>query len=152
MARAPRCAGPGGAAAAWAVEELAALGGELRAGDAGKPLSDGLVSSGERGYCRPSRRTGASAPTLVFSFQPLSCGFLGMDGGVCRERGLAGHALGQRAGVLCALSVLPVRVAWTWAFLFATAGLCAARIVGSVAGSARSAAGLGLGGLSCGSG
>ena len=35
---------------------------------------------------------------LAFSFQTFSCDLLGMDGGVCCELDLAGHAMGQRAG------------------------------------------------------
>jgi len=54
--------------------------------------------------------------------------------------------------LLWVLSALPVNVAWAWAFLFAAADLCVARTVGSVAGTARSAACRGLGALSGGSG
>src|SRR5947207_7154950 len=87
---------------------------------------------------------------MAFSFQTPSCDFLGMDGGVCRGCGIEGHAMGQRAGVLWALPLLPVGVAWAWSFRPAAADLCASRNVGSMARAARSAARPGLGGLSSG--
>lgn len=128
------------------------MGGELRAGATGEPVPDGLVGCDERGCCQPARRTGASAPALAFFFQTLSCDFLGMDGRVCRGRRFSGHAVGQRARVLCAMSALSVDVARSWAFFSETADLFASRSVGSVARAARVEAWPGRGGLSSGNG
>ena len=141
-----------GAAAACAMEELAAVGGELRAGATGKPIPDGLVGCGERGCCQPFEEpTQARLLWLSLSRLFLVISWAWMAGFVVGAV-VAGHAMGQRAGVLCALSVLPVEVAWARALQYETDDLCASGTVGSVARAAGSAAWPGLGGLSGGNG
>src|SRR5580704_633130 len=94
VAGAGRCAGPCSATAAFAMEELAALGGERGVGPAGKPVPYGLLSCGERGPGRRSARTGPSPTAVVSTIQALTSDFVGMDGRVRRRLRLAGDAMG----------------------------------------------------------
>jgi hypothetical protein len=131
---------------------LAAVGSIHRAGAAGKPVPDGMVGCSERGRGRLSGRTSATPRIGTLSFQAFSCDVLGMDGRVLGGLCFAGHALGQRAGVLRAMSALLVAVAWAWAFFSETAGLSASRCVGSLARTAGPQARPGRGGFAGGSG
>src|ERR1700751_2554179 len=72
VARAGRCAGPCSATAAFAMEELAALGGERGVGATGKPFPYGLLSCGERGPGAHSARTGANPTVVVITVQTLT--------------------------------------------------------------------------------
>jgi hypothetical protein len=134
------------------MEKLEALGGERGVGPAGKPVPYGLLSCSERGLGRRSARNAARPTAVVSTIEALTRDFVGMDGRVCRRLRLAGDAMGQRARMFCALSLLPLEVARRGAFSFKTFSLFSSRTVGSVAGAAAEAAWAGLDSLVGGNG
>src|ERR1700745_2698969 len=70
----------------------------------------------------------------------VSAHVLGVDGGVCGGRSLAENLVGKHAGVLRALLVLPVEMAWAGTFRAATAHLSRSRAMGRLARETTSAA------------
>lgn len=116
------------------------MGGKRWAGVSGQPVSNGMLGCGEHGCYELFPRAYAITPSLAFGFQSLPGHLLGMVGGVCCGFGVAGHSVGQLAGVLRALRPLLVAMAWAWLLQSAASDLCSARTVGSAARIAQAAA------------
>jgi hypothetical protein len=148
VARVEGCAGARGAAASGALDELAAMGCELWFSAAGEPVSYGLLGCCEPGIRRFVSRAGYGFSSWNHSFENTSVDLLGMDGRVYGGSHLPAHAVGERAGVLCALPLLPVEVAGRWGLGAAVVFVSGACAVGRSWRTGEDSAGIRMGSVS----